>query len=195
MGKTGQMDVDEVLSTGLDRFDGVLAQVAAQDWDRPSTCSDWTARELTGHVLGVLDSAVTLLQGGSPDWGRSADLSTVGGSDPVAAFRERADAARAALPTADLDTVMETPMGPLPTSQRLAFPAMDLHLHAWDLGRTIGVEVVLPQEISEFVHGVLDPMPEEMMRRDGVFAPEVLAPEDASTTEALIAWTGRDPRA
>ena len=188
------MDVDAVLLAGLDRFGGVLEQVGPDDWDRPSPCEGWSARALTGHVLTVLDSAATTLRGGDFDWSSAPEAGAAAGSDPLALFGQRSAAAVAALEGADLDKVMETPMGPMPLGGRLAFPAMDLHLHAWDLGRTIGVSVEIPDEVAQFTRAALEPIPPEMMRSSQVFGPEVPAPADATTTEALVAWMGRQPR-
>jgi uncharacterized protein (TIGR03086 family) len=188
------MDVEKVVLTGLDRFDGVLQQVSADDWDRPSTCDKWTARELVGHVLVVTQNAVTVLEGGAPDFAARPDLAATAGEDPRASFRQVDQAARSALQSADLDAVMETPMGEMPVRKRLAFPGMDLHLHSWDLGRTIGVDVELPEEIARFTHEAIEPMPQERVRSEGVFGPEVAAPDDATPTERLMAWTGRQVR-
>lgn len=188
------MDVDTVLLTGLDRFSSVIEKVGPDDWDKQSPCAEWTARALTGHVLTVLDSATTVLRGGDFDWGAVPGPAEVAGDDPAAAFRERSAAARSALEGAQLDKVMETPMGPMPISGRLAFPAMDLHLHAWDLGRTIGVGVEIPEDVADFAHAAIDPLPADRVRSAAVFGPEVPAPADATPTETLVAWTGRQPR-
>ena len=188
------MDVDVVLLSGLDTFGSVLERVGANDWGLPSPCAGWNARALTGHVLLVLQSAATIMRGGTFDWAAAGDPSTVAGEDPVAVFGAGSADVRAALPKADLDLLMDTPMGPMSLGKRLAFPAMDLHLHAWDLGRTISVAVEIPQEVATFTRAALEHVPAEMMRSDGVFGPEVLAPANATTTEALVAWTGRQPR-
>ena len=188
------MDVDEVLLTGLDRFAGVLDQAGPDSWDRPSPCAGWDARAVTGHVITVLDSAATVMRGGDFDWSQAGDPRAAAGDDPAAAFRQRAAEARAALQGADLDHAMQTPMGSMTVGQRLSFPAMDLHLHAWDLGRTIGVDVEIPEGVAAFVRAVLDPLPAEMTRSEGVFGPELPAPSNATTTEALMAWAGRQPR-
>src|SRR3981081_3304607 len=34
-----------------DCFEGVLAVVPAQEWDRPSACAQWTLRDVAGHVI------------------------------------------------------------------------------------------------------------------------------------------------
>lgn len=186
------MDVEKVFLTGLDRFDGVLQEVTAEDWDRPTPCDKWTARALVGHVLHDIDNATTVLRGGAIDMRSTPDFAQIAGSDPVGAFRDREADARAALQEADLDAVMETPMGAMPVRKRLAFPAMDLHLHAWDLGRAIGLAVELPEEIAQFTHEAIDPLPEEQVRSEGVFGPEVPVPPGATTTEKLMAWSGRE---
>jgi uncharacterized protein (TIGR03086 family) len=187
------MDVEKVFLTGLDRFDGVLQEVTAEDWDRPTPCAKWSTRELVGHVLHDLGNASAVLRGEALDMS-TPDLAELAGSDPVGAFREHEADARAALQQADLDAVMDTPMGPMPLRKRLAFPAMDLHLHAWDLGRAIGVAVELPEEIAQFTHEAIDPLPEDQVRSERVFGPEVPAPSDATPTERLMAWSGRAVR-
>ena len=185
------MDVDEVLLTGLDRFQGVLQNLTPENGTLESPCNQWDARSVAGHMLTVLDSAAVTLRGENFDWGAAPEPHAVGGDDPLQVFIQRAAAARLALSEADLDDAVVTPMGAMTIGQRLSFPAMDLHLHAWDLGQAIGIGVTLPEEVAEFVHRVLDPLPESMTRSEGVFGPAVEPPADATSTQVLMAWTGR----
>ncbi len=94
---------------------------------------------------------------------------------------------------ADLSRVVDSPMGPRPVGQGLSFPAPDLFVHAWDLGRSIGCDVVIPAGAIEFAHAVADPLPEQQVRSGRVFGPAREAGPQATATEAFIAWTGRDP--
>ena len=188
------MDVTEVMITGLDTFGSVLEQVKPDDLDKPSPCGSWTARAVIGHVLTGMDSSATTMRGGDFDWSAAPDPATVPGDDPLGVFEQRRQAVLLGLNETNLDAVMTTPMGPMAVRKRLAFPAMDLHLHAWDLGRAIGVDVEIPAAVGAFTHEALDPLPDAMVRSEGVFGPEVPAPADATPTEALIAWTGRNPR-
>jgi uncharacterized protein (TIGR03086 family) len=188
------MDVTEVMLTGLDTFGSVLERVQPDDWAKPSPCGDWSAVAVIGHVLNGIDSSAMTMRGEDYDWGSAPEATTVAGDDPLGAFKDRSSTIRSLLRDTDLDAVMETPMGPMPVRKRLAFPAMDLHLHAWDLGRAIGVDVEIPAEVAAFTHEALDPLPDEMVRSKGVFGPEVPAPADATPTEALVAWSGRNPR-
>lgn len=86
-------------------------------------------------------------------------------------------------------------MGKRTVADRLAFPAIDLYVHAWDIGRAAGIAVEIPDDVIELAHHHIDPFPVEMVRGPkGSFGPEVAAPADATATEAFIAWTGREPR-
>ena len=40
----------ELFNQGLDFFTAVLTQVVEADWERPSPCAGWTARDLLGHL-------------------------------------------------------------------------------------------------------------------------------------------------
>ncbi len=93
-----------------------------------------------------------------------------------------------------LDRVVDSAMGPRPIRAGLAFQALDLHVHAWDLDRAVGVDFEIVPEVQEFVRDTLAPMPPEMVRSEAVFGPERPVPEGTTPTEAFIAWTGRAPR-
>ncbi|NNF65707.1 MAG: maleylpyruvate isomerase family mycothiol-dependent enzyme [Acidimicrobiia bacterium] len=43
-----------------DRFAGLLAQVAPDDWRRGTDCEGWTIRDLAGHMVGAMRSAASL---------------------------------------------------------------------------------------------------------------------------------------
>lgn len=186
---------DVIFQRGLDRFGEVIDQVPAEAWDQPSRCEGWSNLDVLGHLSTALGMGAALLRGEQPTWpeaDRPADLVT---GEPVAFYRQAADACRAALEGADLDLEMDTPMGPRTVADRLAFPAVDLFVHAWDIGHAAGIDVEVPDDVIEFAHGYLDPIPAEMMRGPkGAFGPEADAPADASASEAFLAWTGRPPR-
>jgi uncharacterized protein (TIGR03086 family) len=186
---------DEVFLSGLEVFDGVVDAVAEGDWDRPSPCEGWSALDVLGHLGSAVNFGVHALRGEDYTWPevqRPADL--VDGP-PAQWWSAISAAAREAVPAADLDLVMDTPMGPRTVADRLAFPAIDLYVHAWDIARATGRDVTIPTEVVEFAHSYIDPFPDEMMRgAKGAFGAEVDPPDDATDTERFIAWTGRSPR-
>jgi hypothetical protein len=84
-------------------------------------------------------------------------------------------------------------MGKRTIGEGLSFPALDLFVHGWDVGKSAGLDLVLPAEAVEFARGVLEPLPAGQIRNPRVFAAEKDAPADGSGSRAFIAWTGRDP--
>ena len=190
------MTPDTAFLTGLDAFDRVVQQVPDGAWDRPAPCEGWTALDVLGHVVRVLDVGAVILRGETPDWtppeGRPALL--VGDGDPKARWTGAATAAREAMAgDVDLERVVDSPMGKRTVGQGLSFPAVDLHVHAWDLARATGVAYEVAPEAAAFAHEVIDPMGEQS-RQAGVFGPQVALDGDASDSDRFLAWTGRDPR-
>jgi len=187
--------VDVLFDQGLDAFDSVVVALPAEAWDRPTPCEGWTSLDVLGHLGSSIAFGISVMQGEQPTWpefDRPADL--VDG-EPVAYWRAIADRARAALEGADLDLEMDTPMGRRTVADRLAFPAIDLYVHAWDVGATNGIAVEVPADVIELAHHHIDPFPVEVVRGpQGSFGPEVEPPADATDSERFLAWTGRDPR-
>ncbi len=184
---------DTAYLEGLDVMSDVVARLGPDDWDHPSPCAGWTARDVLGHVGVAAMFGTALLRGETPKWDPVDPPGAAVEGDPAAWWAGLVGDARAAVVGADLDLVVDSPMGRRSVAEGLSFPAMDLFLHAWDLARTVSGEVEIPDEAIAFAHAALEPVPEETVRSPGVFGPEVPAPEGAAPTEAFVAWTGRDP--
>lgn len=186
---------DVVFDRGLDVFGAVVARLEPGDWERDSACEGWRALDVLGHLGSSLAMGTSLLKGEQPTWPEADRPGDLVEGDPVAYWERISSECRAALVGADLDLEMDTPMGRRTVADRLAFPAVDLYVHAWDIGHPLGIEVEIPAEVIEFTHGYIDPIPTEMVRGpQGAFGPEVEPPSDATPTEAFMAWTGRHPR-
>ena len=184
-----------VFLEGLDFCGGVVDQLDAADWDRPSPCDGWTALDVLGHLTTSMDMGLSLFAGEQPTWPEADRPADLVDGDPVAVYADVAARCRTAFGDADLDVEMDTPMGKRTVADRLAFPAIDLYVHAWDIGTAAGVGVEIPDVVVDFAHSYLDPFPDEMMRGPkGAFGPEAEVPGDATLTEQFVAWTGRVPR-
>ncbi|MEZ5178285.1 MAG: TIGR03086 family metal-binding protein [Acidimicrobiales bacterium] len=185
---------DVIFKRGLDQFGEVVDQVPGAAWDQPSRCEGWSNLDVLGHLSTALGMGAALLRGEQPTWPEADRPADLVAGEPVAFYRQAADACRHALEGADLDLEMDTPMGTRTVADRLAFPAIDLFVHAWDIGRAADLDVSIPDDVIEFAHGYLDPIPTEMMRGPGgAFGPEADVPPDATPSEAFLAWTGRPP--
>lgn len=185
------IDADEVYLRGLDFFTGAVAGVG--DWQAPSPCAGWRAVDVLGHVGQATRFGTALLRGEEPGWAPAEVPGDVVQGDPVTWWSALADAARAAVPGVDLDRVVDSPRGPRSMREGLSFPAVDLFVHGWDIARSAGGDVVIPDEVIAFSYALAEPMPEEVLRGPGVFGPEVTPPQDAAPTQRLVAWMGRDP--
>jgi len=198
MGSTGSTrtpSADAVFEAGLDAFAVVVGELPADGWDRPSPCAGWTALDVLGHLGTSLRMGISVLRGQQPTWPEVARPADLVDAEPTAYWAAIATEARNALAGADLDLEMDTPMGRRTVADRLAFPAIDLFVHAWDIGTAAGVAVEVPADVITFSHGYIDPLPADAVRgANGAFGPEIEPPPDATPTEAFIAWTGRNPR-
>ena len=163
-----------------DCFEQVLNQVGEGDRGNASGTGDWTVAELTDHVLfwqanvgSVLGASV------APEDGWPAIKAAVSGvlDDPSV-----------------LDGAIEGgPMNGMPKHAGIGLGTADVLLHAWDLGKAIGVEVTLPEEAAAAVHMGLSQMPEEMLRSPNMFGPEIEVAADASVQDRLLGFSGRQP--
>ncbi|MHB8618090.1 MAG: TIGR03086 family metal-binding protein [Chloroflexota bacterium] len=185
---------DIVFLNGLDLFTSVVAQLQPSDWEQPSPCVGWRALDVLGHIGSAVRFGTMLLRDERPAWQPADPPGAAVEGDPGSWWQAIVGPAREALQGVDLARVVESPMGRRTIGDGLGFPALDLFVHAWDLGRSAGVEVAIPVDVIEFAHGVIDPIPVEQVRNPRVFASETAAPTNATVTQAFIAWTGRDPR-
>jgi len=181
--------IDRMAVRSLDLLIDAVRQTPPEALDRPSNLDGWTVRELVGHVTGSAAKVVALVEGGEL-WGRSEPADWIC-ADPAGRLSELAVRLRAALPTADLDAIRPSPQGEVPARRALAFPVADLAMHSWDLLRSQGRLVELPDEVLAFCRDMSTSLPEDVMRGSGAFGPAQPAPPDASPTATLMAWLGR----
>ena len=184
---------DTAFLEGLDFFSHAVGLVPAQGWDRPSPCAGWTARDIVGHVGLGTDFGTRLLQGQQPQWRPVDPPGEAVSGDPARWWSELVGPAREAVSGADLAAEVDSPTGRRSVGAGLSFPAVDLFLHGWDLARAAGSDIEIPEQAQEFVHSVIDLIPDEQVRSGRVFGREV-AIESGTPTQRFVAWAGRDPR-
>lgn len=183
---------DIVYLRGLEVFGRAVARLSADDWDRPSPCQGWTARDVLGHVGAGVRFGTALLTGQQPQWHPTARPADEVEGDPQQWWRSITEGSAAAVTSADLDKEVDSPMGRRTIGAGLGFPAIDLFVHAWDLSRVVGAEVDIPTDVIEFAHSFLDRIPEDQLRSERTFATQKPSRPDASPSQAFLAWTGRD---
>lgn len=185
---------DTVYVEGLGCFSASVALFQDPDWRHPTPCSGWTALDVLGHVGTAIAIGTDLLRGEQPVLSPTNPPGASVAGDPRPWWDMLVTPARQAVAGVDLTMVLDSPVGRRSIGDGLSFPAVDLFVHAWDLARSLGKDVVIPAEVIEFARIVFRPIPSNQLRSPRVFADEVAAPPDATATEAFIAWTGREPR-
>ena len=184
---------DEAFLRGLDFFGGAVGELGMADWDRASPCRGWRALDVLGHVGQATRFGTLLLQGAQPAWSPVEPPGALVESKLESWWQELAAQARSAVTGVDLSREVDSPMGRRSIGEGLSFPALDLFIHAWDIGKSAGIDLELPAEAIEFARSIIDPIPVEQVRNPRVFAAEKPAPAGATASQAFIAWTGRDP--
>jgi uncharacterized protein (TIGR03086 family) len=170
------------------KFEQRIRRVTPEQWPNQSPCSEWTARDLVGHVVGTHGMMLGLI-------GRSLTPAPAAEDDPLAAFQ----AARA-----DIETVLDDPelarteydgaFGRTSIASAIdRFLGFDLVVHGWDVARATGQdEHIDPVEIERIWADARQLG--DNLRQPGVCAPPVELEGDASPQDRLLAYLGRDPR-
>lgn len=185
---------DVIYLDGLAFFSDAVALVGPSDWQCPAPCAGWRAVDVVGHVGAATRFGTRLLRGEAPPWEPVEPPGSIVEGDPATWWRRLVEPAREAVSDADIDRVVDSPTGRRSVGDGLTFPAIDLFVHAWDLGRAIGAELEIPAAAIDFARAKLEAMPVEQVRSPRVFGAAVSPSPDASASQRFLAWTGRDPR-
>lgn len=167
-----------------------VSHISPASWDAPSNLDGWTLRDLVGHATGSTARILALAEGAEL-WQGPSQPSEWTDDEPVRRLHALAAQIRDALPAADLDAIRPSPQGEVPLRRALCFPVADLALHSWDIHRSLGRSVELPQDLLAFCQTLVMSVPADMLRSPGRFGPAQPAPENSSPTTRLMGFLGR----
>jgi len=169
-------------------FDTAVAAIRPSDWDNPSPCECWSARDVLSHVL---DSEADIVTKVGLSIERSVDLT----DDPIAAWREVRDGMQSVLDDPATATLEYESFGSPTTIADTVdrFFCFDLIVHRWDIARAAGQSISIPAEDVDDAHAFLDSMG-QMFYDYGASAPPVAVAHEASAQEKLLGRAGRDPQ-
>ncbi len=173
---------------GIYMLDAVVQRVPAEQWDAPSCCEGWTARETAGHAAWLIRNVGSL----AADAGPTAEQpeAEVLGNDPAAAFRTiAAETLRALDQEGALQQIAQTPFGEMPLDNFLGVVWVDPMIHAWDIADAVGIAHGIDDASAQQAFDQLSPVLDNL-RGPGMFADEVEAAGDDPVAR-LIAFTGR----
>ena len=185
----------DVLDLAAGEFARRLRAVKAEQWSRPTPCSEFNVRQLVEHVVAGNRMSAILLDGGSREQALVPFKIDVLESNPVEAFNGsyRTKFDRFKRPGA-LDKIVHHPMGDIPATMLLNFRIGDLTLHAWDLARAIGTDEQLNASLVQLVWDNLSPMG-DAIASSGAFGagPSGDVPATAPLQTRLLDLSGRRP--
>jgi uncharacterized protein (TIGR03083 family) len=148
----------------MDFLVDAVGQIPSESWDQPSNLDGWSIRDLVVHTTGTAAKLVALAGGET--------------SEPTDDLQHLAARLKDALAKKDPDTA-------------LSVPIVGLTIHGWDVNQSQHRRVEVPDDLLAFCRQVIEAVPEDELRRPGLFGPAKPAPDDATPTARFMAYVGR----
>lgn len=178
---------------------GQLQMVTEDVLARPTPCQQWDLRALLGHMDDSLATMLEAVDLGSVDPPGAQEFPGAQESESlddaarlVGGLRAQGCRLLGALSGEAGNMVW---IGGLPTPVRIVTSAgaIDVAVHGWDVGRTCGTGLAVPEQLADDMLTVAPVLVGDVDRPER-FGPVVTVPRDASASDRLVAFLGRDPR-
>ena len=178
-------EVSERYSTIANGFTTRLAGTSPEQWSAPTPCTEWTARDLVGHVIATHRRVMATLDSGEPDpVDEAADLARGWALATSAIADALDDRGRASQVVGGMfgEQPFESLVGRLLCADTL--------IHTWDLARATGQDEDLDSNAVVKAMEFLTPI-DDAIRRPGGFAAKIDCPADAGDQTRLLNFSGR----
>ena len=185
-------DEVQLFVDSIRRFADRVEHIEADEWDRPTPCSDWDVRELVNHVCGEQLWAPHLVDGETIEQVGDRYDGDVLGDDPRSTFQRSVHGSTAAFERADLDAIVHLSFGDVPCAVYLEQMLTDAEVHGWDLAKGLGQPAELDPATAAWLLPRMQAQ-EQLIRDSGMFGTSVDVPDDADDATKLLALLGRDP--
>jgi uncharacterized protein (TIGR03086 family) len=172
-------------------LDNVIRNVPADAWGNATGCDGWTARELTGHAIGVVNN-VAARAGLGELTDPFVNPGEFAGHDIYAHWYEIRNRVLEAL---DQPGVLQTEVNhggnTVTVDAFLGAMLGDALIHTWDLAKATGGDTHLDAKLVAIVHTALLSRDPAVLRAPGRFGPAVHVPDSANAVTKLMAFAGR----
>ncbi|WP_148283171.1 MULTISPECIES: TIGR03086 family metal-binding protein [Kitasatospora] len=171
----------------------LVEEIAADAWEGPTPCSQWTVRDLVAHIAGELLWVPAAVAGEEVARSTRRFSTDVLGANPKGVVAHAAEAAvRSLARPGALDRQLRLPYGLRDGLGYARELAADLTVHWWDLSQACPSGAELPERV------VASALAQFSEYRDivasGHFSPPLPCPAgDLGTIRELAARTGRHP--
>jgi uncharacterized protein (TIGR03086 family) len=190
------MDAVRLLAGAQAWTGSIVAGVREDDLPRSTPCVEWDVSTLLDHLIADLDvfnrlatgEPLDLVTAIDPKAPENAARATPG---PAHQFERLADESREiwSRPGA-LEQTYKTSQSELPGNALVMITLIDTLVHGWDLAKATGQDTEMPDEVAEAALAFTMRM---MKGRRVGFGDPVPVPEEASVTDRLVGWLGRNP--
>jgi uncharacterized protein (TIGR03086 family) len=163
----------------------VLHPIANDDWSKQTPCREFDIAKLTDHLM----NSITVIGGAA-----GAELPERDPTDSVE--RQVVVAARPALDAwrrRGLDGTVKFGDNEAPAQVMAGILSLEFLVHAWDYARAMGRPVNAPDSLADYVMGLARKVITPQGRTSAGFDDPFDAPDDASSLDRLVAYTGRNP--
>lgn len=185
------MDFLDAHAEALRGFDELVHRIGRDQWGDPTPCTEWTVRDLLGHLVYEQLWAPDLLEGATIEQvGDRYDGEQLG-DHPVRRWETASRAARHAFEGTARETV-HVSFGEIPLEDYGWQMTGDLAVHGWDLAVAIGADYRIGDALAEDLLAELGPQVPGF-QGGGIFAAPVETGPDATPSDRLVALLGRDP--
>jgi uncharacterized protein (TIGR03086 family) len=166
-----------------------VAAVAADQWDEPTPCTEWSVRDLVNHVTGEERWTVPLMQGRTiADVGDTLDGDLLGAEAQAAARQAARDAMAVVDDRLPSGGKVNLSYGEEEMDEYVRQLCADHLVHAWDLAAATGGGTTLdPDLVQEIATWFADR--EDLYRSGGAVGPRLQG--DGDPQSRLLAAFGR----
>ncbi|MFL6002747.1 MAG: TIGR03086 family metal-binding protein, partial [Nocardioides sp.] len=162
----------------------VLRHLTVEDQPKQTPCSEFTCHDLAEHLFGSI-TGLGSMAGATvtdPETGPLEHRVATMAAQAIEGWRARG-----------LDGTVPSPAGgEMPAAMAAGILSVEFLLHGWDFAQTSGQEVVVSDEVVDYVRSIAEKLVPGARER-GAFAEEKTPAADANPLERLAAYAGRTP--
>jgi len=178
----------------LDALGTTIERVDPSQFDDPTPCAEFDVRALLNHVIGGNYRFVAIARGeAGAAVPATGDFVT---DDAVTPYRESAAAlSQAWADPSVLERTAHMPFGDFPGEFALGIHIVEAVVHSWDLAKATGQPTELDPVLCDAAWQRSKDIDDTFRGPGRPFGPAVATPPDATATEKLMGWLGRQPGA
>jgi uncharacterized protein (TIGR03086 family) len=178
----------ELLEPALGYALAVVEAITPEVLPRPTPCQGWDVRMLLRHASESLAALHEGIDAGRVGLRPAPDDPA---DDPAHIFRDRAGRLLAAWPGGQ-EEIIDIADRQLTLGVLIGVGALELAVHGWDLSRACGDRAPIPGTLATCLLDI-SPLLVPPAGRHPLFGPPVTVPPQATPSDQLVAYLGRNP--